>query len=64
MHTNVVKDLLDDGRWSIVEWIDGERIPLEEYEARLACQQNNNAARYLLQINPGCNWIFGIDFTT
>jgi len=43
------------------EWIDGERIPAEEYEYRLQNQVHNQASLFLLHTNPDLNWIFGLD---
>lgn len=45
----------------IVEWIDGERVSLKEYELRLQKQTNYNASLFLLSNNSDLNWIFGID---
>jgi hypothetical protein len=45
----------------IVEWIDGERVSLKEYELRLQKQTNFNASLFLLSNNSDLNWIFGID---
>ncbi len=45
----------------IVEWINGERVPIEEYERRLNNHIQYNASLYLLSANPDLNWIFGFD---
>jgi hypothetical protein len=45
----------------IVEWIDGERVSLDEYELRLQKQTSDNASLFLLINNSDLNWIFGID---
>jgi hypothetical protein len=61
MKSSRQNNISDDPELPIdVEWINGERISLDEYEARLLLQQNQSAARYLLKINPNCNWIFGL----
>lgn len=50
----------DDINFEMVEWVDGERISLVEYDARIAEQIKIRAGSYLRQINSDCNWIFGI----
>ena len=44
----------------IVEWVNGERITLQEYDQRLQEQISHYASAYLLKINHDCHWIFGI----
>lgn len=50
----------DELNSEMVEWIDGDRISLEEYDVRITQQINVRAGDYLLQMNGDCNWIFGI----
>lgn len=54
-------DCLDS---EVVEWIDGERIPLREYELRLEAQARYKAGLYLLELGNELNWIFGMDATS
>ncbi|NLE03047.1 MAG: hypothetical protein GX640_24515, partial [Fibrobacter sp.] len=42
-----------DYEYEVVEWIDGERVVLDEYEARLSNETLSRASRYLLQISDG-----------
>lgn len=44
----------------MVEWINGERISLEEYDARISAHINALAGNYLLEMNNDCKWIFGL----
>ena len=60
MKTNFLS-LDNDLDVDIVEWINGERVPIEEYERRLNNQIQYNASLYLLTANPDLNWIFGFD---
>lgn len=53
--------ILDDFDIDSYEWIDGDRIPLVEYETRLLNQAQYNAGLFLLSANSDLNWIFGID---
>lgn len=50
----------DELNTEMVEWINGERISLEEYDARISAQINVLAGNYLLRMNSDCNWIFGL----
>ncbi len=50
----------DELNTEMVEWINGERISLEEYEARISAHINILAGNYLLKINNDFNWIFGL----
>lgn len=50
----------DELNTEMVEWIDGERISLEEYDTRISERINSLAGSYLLKINNDCSWIFGI----
>jgi hypothetical protein len=53
--------ILDDFDIDSYEWINGERVPLNEYEARLQNQAQYNAGLFLLSANSDLNWIFGIE---
>jgi len=50
----------DELNTEMVEWINGERSSLEEYEARISAHINILAGNYLLKINNDFNWIFGL----
>ncbi len=54
------KKLYEELNVEMVEWIDGERISLDEYDARITAQINAQAGNYLLRINSDFNWIFGL----
>ena len=60
MQTNI-SEIHDDLGFDVVEWIDGERVPLDEYECRLQNQTQYNAGLFLLSNDSDLNWIFGID---
>ncbi|NLL15318.1 MAG: hypothetical protein GX267_18115 [Fibrobacter sp.] len=51
---------IDELSTEMVEWINGERISLEEYEARISAHINVLAGSYLLKTNSDLNWIFGL----
>ncbi len=51
---------VDELNTEMVEWIDGERISLEEYEDRISVHINALAGSYLLKTNSDYNWIFGL----
>ncbi len=50
----------DELNTEMVEWINGERISLEEYDARISARINVLAGSYLLKMNNDLNWIFGL----
>ncbi len=50
----------DELNTEMVEWINGERISLEEYDARISARINVLAGSYLLKMNNDFNWIFGL----
>lgn len=50
----------DELNTEMVEWINGERISLEEYDARISSYFNVLAGSYLLKMNSDFNWIFGL----
>lgn len=50
----------DELNTEMVEWINGERISLEEYEDRISAHINTLAGNYLLKMNNDLNWIFGL----
>ncbi len=51
---------IDELSTEMVEWINGERISLEEYEARISAHINVLAGSHLLKTNSDLNWIFGL----
>lgn len=50
----------EEFNYLIVEWINGERIPLEDYEERINHQINMRASSCMLQSGNDFDWIFGI----
>jgi hypothetical protein len=55
-----VRQHSEDSECQSFEWVNGEHLSADEYEARLTRQINRSAAAYLLKINRDCRWIFGL----
>lgn len=55
--------MTDDFDIEKFEWVDGERIALEEIDFRIECSIQHSASMFLIKTNPDLNWIFGMDAT-
>jgi hypothetical protein len=54
-------NIYNDDETEMVEWINGERMSIKEYEQRLEDEKAYAAGLYLLQMGAEMNWIFGMD---
>jgi len=55
--------ITDDFDIEKFEWIDGERIELDEIDRKIEISIQQNASLFLFETNPDLNWIFGMDAT-
>lgn len=55
--------ITDDFDIEKFEWVDGERMALEEIDLKIESSIQQNASLFLLKTNPDLNWIFGMDAT-
>ncbi|NLD92945.1 MAG: hypothetical protein GX639_09785 [Fibrobacter sp.] len=55
--------ITDDFDIEKFEWIDGERIALDEIDLKIENAIQRNASLFLFERNPDLNWIFGMDAT-
>ena len=56
----MTNDYPDSDFDDMVEWVNGERVSLNEYERRIQERIANLAGYYLLKMNRDCDWMFGI----
>ncbi len=55
--------ITDDFDIEKFEWIDGERIALDEIDLKIENAIQRNASLFLFEMNPDLNWIFGMEAT-
>lgn len=55
--------ITDDFDIEKFEWVDGERIALDEIDVKIESSIQQSASLFLFNTNPDLNWIFGMDAT-